>query len=421
MAQLTTKNESPLSVSRNLSWNFAGKVVYAAARAFLLILIAKLSTVEIVGQYSLAFSITTPIFMLTDFDLRSIIATDTKDQYEFGHYLGMRLLTTLLAMLVVCGISCWQSTLQLGLVIFMVGLSKSFETISDLLYGLMQRQERLDKLGISQILKSTLSIVFVGLLLWQTQSIVLATAGMAAAYLLILLVYDLPVSAVYASLRVRLDRAILWKLFRLSLPMGIALLFISLNKNVSSYFVEVYLDTDSLGYFSSILYIMTVGSLVVSSIGQTTTSRMSRLFNRGDIAGFRKILRNMVLAVLGIGAVMTAGAALFGDFVLTLLYKPGYAVYQPLFVMIMGIAGLSYAGEISRFAITATHQFKLQPYAYGGVLLFGVVCYMIFVPWLQLYGAALSLLITAVLQLCINMLILQKALARQKRAPARTA
>jgi len=153
----------------------------------------------------------------------------------------------------------------------------------------------------------------------------------------------------------------------------------------------------------------------VSGIAQATTARMSRCFQRGDIKGFRKILRSMLFAVLGIGAAMTAGAALFGDTALTLLYSPEYSSYQSLFVMIMVVAGVSYAAEIVRVGITAARQFKLQSCIYGGVLFLSCGVYPVLIPQMQLNGAAISMLIVAAIQLVVNLVVLYR-ITRERMA-----
>lgn len=419
MMVLLPDTRKPLSGRANFTWNFAGKLAYAGSRAFMLIMIAKLGSVEMVGQYSLAFAVTTPVYMMTDLDLRSVLVTDVRNQYRFGHYLGLRCLTTLLALFIVSVLSLWQQNTHTGLVILLIGLSKAFEAFADVLYGVMQREERLDKLGMSLMLKSVLSILLMGFLLWRFQNMVMGALGLAAAFLIILIVYDIPVTRPHASVRIMIDRNVIVKLLRLCLPLGIVLLFVSLNKNMSTYFIQAFLGSGSVGYYASIVYIMSTGSMVISALGQARNARMARLYERGDTKGFMKIVREMLLATCFLGVCMLMTSALFGKDILTILYRPEYAAYQSLFIFIMGAAALSYMSEVVQYAVTATRQFALQPFAYGGVMLAGLLLNVIFIPWLKLTGAAWCLLITACLQLAVNWLILSR-MVRRKKASALT-
>jgi O-antigen/teichoic acid export membrane protein len=367
-----------------------------------------------VGQFSLAFAITTPIFMMTDLDLRSVLVTDFQSKYNFGHYLGLRLLTIVPALIAVSFLSLCQKTTQTGIVILLVGIVKTFEAISDLLYGKMQQKERLDKLGLSLILKSVLSIVIAGLLLYLYKSMIACTIGLAASYLIVLLVYDIPAVLPYGPLRICIDRNIMLQLLRLSLPLGIVLLFVSLNKNLSAYFIDTYLGSDSLGYYASIIYIMTTGSMAVSSLGQAHNARLAKLYGNEDIVGFMKILRGMVFLVGVLSTCMILTSVIFGGDILLLLYSREYSAYQNLFIFIMVAAGVSYIGEVVQYAVTATRQFKLQPFVYGLVLLMGLGINPIFIARFNLIGAAGSIFITSCLQLGVNTYILYYMLHKQK-------
>jgi len=50
----------------------------------------------------------------------------------------------------------WTTGAQLALIVMLLALSKTFDAGSDVLYGLFQRVERMDYVGISLILRSLL-------------------------------------------------------------------------------------------------------------------------------------------------------------------------------------------------------------------------------------------------------------------------
>ncbi|MDZ4874013.1 MAG: hypothetical protein CLLPBCKN_003409 [Chroococcidiopsis cubana SAG 39.79] len=93
------------TLRQNFSWTFVGNVVYAACQWGMLVMLAKLGSPEILGQFTLGFALTAPVIMFTNLQLRTIQATDAKQQYYFGDYLGLRLLATGLALLIIIGIT----------------------------------------------------------------------------------------------------------------------------------------------------------------------------------------------------------------------------------------------------------------------------------------------------------------------------
>jgi O-antigen/teichoic acid export membrane protein len=88
----------PLSLRRNFSWTFIGNTVYAAAQWGMLVVLARLSSADVVGQFRLALGLTAPIILFTNLQLRGVQATDAKEQYTPQMYLALRIVMTLLGL-----------------------------------------------------------------------------------------------------------------------------------------------------------------------------------------------------------------------------------------------------------------------------------------------------------------------------------
>jgi O-antigen/teichoic acid export membrane protein len=120
------QHSKPLTLRRNFSWTLVGNVVYAACQWGMLVVLAKLGSREIVGQFTLGLAVTAPVLMLANLQLRAVQVTDARHEYCFGDYLGLRLITTGLALLVIVLITVvagyrWETSL----IILVVGLAKA--------------------------------------------------------------------------------------------------------------------------------------------------------------------------------------------------------------------------------------------------------------------------------------------------------
>src|SRR5207244_580531 len=80
-----------------IAWTLAGNTIYAGCQWAMLVVIAKLGSSEAVGAFALAFAVTAPVVMLSSLQLRVVQATDARGQFEFGHYLALRLVTIAVA------------------------------------------------------------------------------------------------------------------------------------------------------------------------------------------------------------------------------------------------------------------------------------------------------------------------------------
>src|SRR5919197_2263596 len=152
-----------LSLRANFLWTVLGNVVYAGCQGGMLVVLAKVGSSRMVGQFALGLAVATPVIMFANLQLGSVQATDARRQYRFGEYLGLRLITTALAFLAMIGIVLlsrhrWDT----ALVVVAVGLAKALESISDLIYGLLQQHERMDRIAKSVMLKGPVSLAALG-------------------------------------------------------------------------------------------------------------------------------------------------------------------------------------------------------------------------------------------------------------------
>jgi len=99
-----TSSTSGLSLRANFSWTFVGNSIYSACQWGAVVALAKLSSPVIVGQYALGVAIAMPVMSLTSLQLRPVIASDVRETYKLGDYLGFRLFSTALALLIIVAI-----------------------------------------------------------------------------------------------------------------------------------------------------------------------------------------------------------------------------------------------------------------------------------------------------------------------------
>ncbi|PSB50976.1 polysaccharide biosynthesis protein, partial [filamentous cyanobacterium Phorm 6] len=337
----------PLTLRRNFSWTFTGNLVYAASQWGMLVLLAKLGSPEMVGQFTLGLAVTAPAMMFTNLHLRSVQATDAKQQYVFADYLGLRLIGTGLALLIIAGITLkagyrWETSL----VILVIGIAKAFESISDVFYGLIQQHERMDRIAIALMIKGPLSLLFLSIGVLFTKTVLGGVVGLAVAWAIVLFACDIRNGALILKSSQKAEREnfvergfiasevgehsestenlppptppwqgggkiqnqllprwhfkTLGKLIWLTLPLGFVMMLISLNTNIPRYFIERYLGERQLGIFAAISYLMVAGNMVVSALAESASPRLAKYYAAGNITAFRTLLFKLV----GVGAVL---------------------------------------------------------------------------------------------------------------------
>src|SRR5699024_3406120 len=144
--------------------------------------------------------------------------------------IGFRLISSICMIVIVIVIAPIISfDKETAYLIVILGLSRCFESMSDICYGEMQKQERIDYVGISKILRGLLTIFVFYLLIKLINNLVLATLGLAFCWFLILLIYDIPRTKEYVPVKVNFILSHLKVILITALPLAFFQLLLSLN------------------------------------------------------------------------------------------------------------------------------------------------------------------------------------------------
>ncbi len=406
----------PASLRRNFTWTFSGNALYGVCQWAVLSLIAKLGTNEMLGQYALAVAVTAPVSMLSQMNLRSVLTTDMEHRHAFGDYVAVRLATTVLAVAAIAGIALLSRyPYNAAACIVLVGLSMGVDNISDIYYGPLQRSERMEQIARSMIARGLLALCAFGITLFATRSLVPAVATLALARLAVLLVYDRPRGSAGQRMSPS-GRTAQWDIFRTALPLGVALMLVSLTSNIPRYAVERFLGTSDLGVFAAVAAFLTAGSTFVNALGQSFIPRLARCFSVRDLRQFRRLTWRLVGLAISLGAAGILASSLLGGFVLRLAYRAEYAGQTGLLVIVMGAATCVYVAVVLGYVITGARSFVAQMPMLAAVAVTSAIASWLLVPAMGLRGAALAVAFAACVQVAGECVILQGALRRVEMA-----
>jgi O-antigen/teichoic acid export membrane protein len=374
--------------------------------------LAKLSSAEEVGRFALGLAVAAPVMIAANLQLRVVQATDARGDHGFGAYLGLRLVTTSIALLaiVTVAVTAGYSPAMLCLVALIAG-AKALEAISDIVFGLLQQHQDLRRVALSMVTKGVLSVTAVAMTLWLSGSVLLATLAMAIAWGAVLALYDLPAAArVAGSIRPILRPAVLARLGWLALPMGLVAGLQSLMTNVPRYAVDAHEGARALGHFAAIAYLVLAGNQPVMALWAAVGPRLARLFV-SDRAAYRRLSRRtMVLAALT-GVIVVAGALVCGGAVLTVVYTPEYAPHADVLVWLCVVAALGYVASALCCSITAARRFPEQLFVAALTLGVSWVASGILVPRFGIAGAAQALVAATATQTACLALIYRRVSA----------
>src|SRR5699024_1246506 len=81
---------------------------------------------------------------------------------------------------------------------------------------------------------------------------------------------------------------------KLAFPLGIVVMIVSLNTNLPRILIEAILNTKALGYFTSVFYLVFVGSKFINAMGNAMLPRLAQLYDEGKESQFNKLLFKLI-------------------------------------------------------------------------------------------------------------------------------
>jgi O-antigen/teichoic acid export membrane protein len=437
------------SLGWNFSWTFFGNGVYAACQWGMLVLLAKLGNPQMVGQYGLAIAIATPVYALSTLQLRAVLTTDVRERIHFGEYLGFRLLTTALSLVIIGSIALvmrypWllgglfpghnKYSPESTWVILIVGVAQGLEIVSDLYYARMQFYDHMDRIAKSMIVRGVLALAAMGALIYLTHSVLWGVLGLTLARALVMLTYDmrkrthiLPrkildarqvreiLAVAKESLRPRWNASVQMELLRTSITLGVIAMLVSLLPNIPRYFLVGSQGERALGIFTATAFLVSSGNLIINALGQSAFVRLAKHYATGDIRGFNALLLKLVgiALVLGLGGVGVS--LLFGRILLTLLYRPEYAEHTDVLIAMMVAGAMTYVAGLLGSAITSARYFAPQIPLLATAVGSAAIASKFLIPHYGLLGAAYAVIVTSTV-LCAGEVILLSYVLRNARA-----
>ncbi|RZG67112.1 polysaccharide biosynthesis protein [Acinetobacter bouvetii] len=374
-------------------WLIGGNFVFAFSQWVILILFARLTSQDNLGQYSLALAIAAPLFAISNLQLRPLYILDVNSQkkYAYSQFYYLRIIASFLA-LICCLIWGLASHLSFW-VLLLVSLLKFFESYSDIIYAYYNAHDKTKLISKSLFIKGLFSIVavFLGLYYFDFHtSLVLFLSVYFFVWVFLDNLYILKTKEIHSF---NLNLSIL----RSAIPMGISLGIVTLQSTIPRLFLHKYSGIESVGIFTVLSYFIIVGSIFINSICQYLSPKITGAWNT-NIADFKKYLMTALAIAGGLGVLAIIVSVILGEYILNLIYGNAYAVYEKELILIM-CAGLAlYLSTVLGYTLTAIGIIKQQVYLFSALLILTLFVSYLYIPQYGLTGGIYTLIISYIFQ-----------------------
>ncbi len=402
------------SLRRPIVWTVLGNSVYTLAQWAAVAVIAKTLGPDDVGVFALAASVTAPVLVLVQMQLRIVLATDVAHRRPLADYVVVRVWGAVALVALSLGYALLTGrSRETVLAIGVFAVAKALDAVADVLYGYHQRLERMDVIARSQAVNGAVSVVLLAVGVLLTHDLVVGLLGFAAGSLLNLVGYVVP-----ATRRARRthpgppegsgDGRL--ALVRTALPLGTVLVLSAVATSVPRLVVEHDLGAVSLGLFAGVGYVVLAAGNVVNAVGNAIGPRLARLHAAHDRRGFERLLGLGLLFGAGVGVLGAVLSWLVGDEVLGLLYTDDYRESGSLLAWLSLASAVSFAASFLVGGATAAQRFSAQLPTAVAATAVAVVVSLVAVPAMGLPGAVLAVAAASLVQLLGFGLVVRRTL-----------
>ncbi|MDX1968699.1 MAG: hypothetical protein SFV23_16100 [Planctomycetaceae bacterium] len=389
-------------------WVLAGSIADFLGQGGLFVVLSRLTSPEVVGHFAGALALSSPVFMLSSLQLRSLLLSDVAREYRLGDAAFVRSLTVVIASAISLALA-WILGATPALFMALLGIVcfKSSDALAELSVAQFQREGLFKWATYQQLARAAAILVTGTVAAWQFRSascvaLAAATGSLLAASLILYQVRRpgtprrtseaglRPPELTLESLRPRYSPKVLKKLILGGLPLGVVMMLFSLLSSVPRLYLEKTHGSTELGLFAVCGFVSAGAMMVVNAACQPATQRLALLYASGRIREYFRLLgRLMILAGL-MGGVLVVGAALFGELVLAKLFGPNYAGQSVVLLWQLASTAVAFVTACLGTAATSAHRFAPQTIVMSIAVATCAIACACLVPIFGAEGAAAS-------------------------------
>lgn len=404
------------NIKKNIVWNTIGVLTISSTSLLYTLILTHFCNLKDVGIFSFAFSFACMMITLASFGGRTIHITDSNNNNSNISYIITKYITVLITFLIVLiYITIKSYSITKTTLIIILCLFKFFEEISDVYYGVLQKENYLYKVGIFQTVKSIINIILFTLIIVFSKNIILSSSSILIVNILFALIIERHAAKTANNwkfeLKIKEIKNILYQNFYVCFFTFLTSYIISSPK----YAIDKYLIDDMQAIFNIILMPATFIYLLAGFILSPFMVEISKEIEKKEYDKSKKRVIKIISIILLLGIISLIGCYYCGIPILNIIYGIDLTAYKFGFlIIILGSIMYSISVAISTVLI-AYRELKIQTII---SLVLSILSYLIcniLVKKLSITGGCYAYLIVVSLRALIYIILFLNVIKKRKR------
>lgn len=404
------------NIKKNIVWNTIGVLTISSTSLLYTLILTHFCNLKDVGIFSFAFSFACMMITLASFGGRTIHITDSNNNNSNISYIITKYITVLITFLIVLiYITIKSYSITKTTLIIILCLFKFFEEISDVYYGVLQKENYLYKVGIFQTVKSIINIILFTLIIVFSKNIILSSSSILIVNILFALIIERHAAKTANNWKFEIKtkeiKNILYQNFYVCFFTFLTSYIISSPK----YAIDKYLIDDMQAIFNIILMPATFIYLLAGFILSPFMVEISKEIEKKEYDKSKKRVIKIISIILLLGIISLIGCYYCGIPILNIIYGIDLTAYKFGFlIIILGSIMYSISVAISTILI-AYRELKIQTII---SLVLSILSYLIcniLVKKLSITGGCYAYLIVVSLRALIYIILFLNVIKKRKR------
>lgn len=389
-------------VKKNFLYNAVGSTVNASISLIFMIIVTRINGTDKAGIFTFAFSTSCLFQVIGLFAGRAYQVTETNKNYKNKVFVYNRIISCILMFVasvlfvVIRGYNFYKCSIIVLLIMY-----KMVEAFSEVLYGIIQKNDELYKVGISLFLKGILSVASFLILDIFTKNIELSILSIIFVNILIIIFYDFKNAEIINVLKEKINNKFVFLIFKFGFFTFLLTILTQYIINASKYAIDGNMSNESQTIFGIILMPATLVILCGQFLIHPFLNKLTQLLKEKRYKEFKNIVCKLVVAIFIFGIIIDIIAYLIGIPFLELIYGISLKKYKiDLIIIITGAVffGMSY---IFSNALIAARNTFIQALIFIITSLFALVDSNLLVSKQGIYGASISYMLSMLLLLVL--------------------
>ena len=312
-------------------YNFSTSIVYLSAQVSILLYFSKFIGIKEAGWFSMAIAITAPVYMLANFQLKWLVATEKEIQPEnLINYYIFRFISSGIALIFLISYSFFFINEEKFRTLFlMVVFLKYFESLSDLNYGYLQLVEKFNSIFLLITKRTLFSIIILCLDLFYFKNYQKTFLFLDSLYFSIFvyeLIFYIKLSFDFTDIINRIKY-----IFTSNWQFSIVSFFYSLRVNLPR-FILGKVNILQLGVFSTLNYMNYGSNFIFGSLSEVTNVKIK---NETNLKKVNRVVINFSFFSILYSLIVFVVFMNFKSLILRIVFKKEIVIENATIILII--------------------------------------------------------------------------------------